>query len=171
MQALLQLCLRGRGCRVVRTRGKGRTLRLLGGRRISLYLLSVVVPRVSKCRILRRLHGADGVPIVVLSTGSTSSRGVLKLGLKTSSCLTGPFGPLRTMTHIGSGVHQFCTLKATRLSSGVLAIQSLRLSPRNYMLGGGKRPVRLASMRCQVVRLFVGRPKGIFAGRRVCRRK
>ncbi len=86
------------------TLGNGVTLSVLRGRRISVIVDSIVVPRVSNCRLYGRVGssvGLDRVPVVFLATGGSVRDGVGKLRVKTRTCVRGPFSFsfLRTRVH------------------------------------------------------------------------
>lgn len=96
--------LRGRKCFISAT---GSTRRTLGVRlaRCGLLLLSIVVKRVSKFGVTGVLGGggtATSVPVVFVATGSARGSAMAKFGLKTSSCVSGPFSLHRIVTHIGT---------------------------------------------------------------------
>lgn len=81
------------GCRVLGTTGKARTLRVLTGRRISLVISSIVVPRVSNVRLYHQIGArfrAYRVPLVLLATGADSRSRIRKCRSKTSNCVYGP---------------------------------------------------------------------------------
>lgn len=76
------------------------------GRRFSLVVLSLVLPRISNFSVYERMERRGGAPVVVMSTGGSSVSGVENLKLKTSSCVAGPFDPDRLMTEIGTRVSE-----------------------------------------------------------------
>lgn len=76
------------------TIGKRRTLSVLHDGRVSLIVDSVVVPIVGNCRLYGRVGTSVSlyrVPIVFLATGGSLRDGVGKLGVKTRTCIRGPF--------------------------------------------------------------------------------
>lgn len=91
-------------CRIAATIGKRSTLR--GMRRTSprVVLDSILVPHVSNVRLIGRLGkglSAYRVPIILLATHARVRRGLRKLGVKTSSCVAGPFSSHLLMFHYG----------------------------------------------------------------------
>lgn len=167
---LLDVCIGGRNCRIRHTCGKGRTVAGLGaGPSVNLVVLSVVVPRVSNLTIIERIEGSDRVPMLVLSTGASSLSGVRNLVRNTSSCIAGPFGPLRIVTHIGSLLHH------DRRSIGGSRPSRVRVNP--LVVGGSSRriraiangSVRLATLRFNVLCLLTDRPGEMFSTSRVFR--
>lgn len=167
----VRVCLSRRKCRVLGTCSKVRTLRVLRGRRIGLLVVSIVVPELSKVHTALGVHRGGDLPVVVLSTGSRSASGVLKLGVNTSSCMAGPFGPLRLITQIGSRLEQFGRLnKATRRPGrAVCGMNNLRVGSSLGRMAMSKRFIGLAPVRCGVLLLLVGGRKGMFSVGRVCR--
>lgn len=152
------------------TCSKRRTLRVLHAGGVSLVIVSIVVPGLSKVHTAFRTHGADDVPVVVLSTGARSTSGVLKLGIKTSSCIAGPFGPLRLITHIGSRLQHCAALSDAPSNSTICRTNNLIVGSRLGGIAMSKRRIGLAPVRCGVLLLLVGGGKGMFSVDRVCRR-
>lgn len=107
----------GRLCGMRVTKGKTRTVALLGGRDVRLVVDSIVVPIVSNFTLLGRMGARvrfDRVPIVLLATGGAVRSHLRNLRLKTSTCLSGPFSAGLLVTRVSglvsghSGVHGFC---------------------------------------------------------------
>lgn len=166
----MRVCLRDRKCGIFRTTSNVRKLRILRGRRVRLTVVSVVVPHVSKVHVAVGLHRGCSFPMVVLSTGSRRISGVAKLGVKTSSCIAGPFAPVRLVTHIGSRLehcHEFLRGLAPR--RGMRIVKKLRVGRSAMRIAVSNGPIGLAPVRCGVLLLLTGGPKEIFSSRRVCR--
>lgn len=104
LASLLGRLLRVRNFGIVITRSKRRTLSLLSSD-VSLLLLSMVVPGGGNVSALGTLHRARRAPIVVLATHNDRLSHILKLRLNTSSCLPGPFGSHRLITHVHTVLH------------------------------------------------------------------
>lgn len=165
---LLCATLRGTKCRAMRTFSKARTevLFRVSGTNFSLVLLSLVLPKVSKRRILTRVQGRNGAPIVILATGSKLSRGVKLLADKTSSCVAGPFRVRRILTQVRIRLHRV----RRRPRRGDISCGGLRLSHRHFRIQVTKILLPgVAGRRFTVLRLLLRRPGRIFDGRRVFR--
>ncbi len=90
--------LRNRNCRIRGTSDNRRTLTRLHASAPSLVILSVVVPKVNKVKILSELvlpSKAFHCPVLILATGTTVSR-CFTSG-RVSNFLTGPYSP-RSLT-------------------------------------------------------------------------
>lgn len=169
--SLLDVCYGGRKCSPVGTCSNISTFRgLRRGTSVRLVVLSIVVPGGSNVSMIERLQRRGGpVPVLVLDTGSTSVSGVRKLAANTSSCISGPFGPLRIVTHVGSLLHEAAVrTSTTRISS--VRVNPLVVGGSSRRMGAlGKGDVRLATLRFNVLRLLTDRPGHIFDTSRVFR--
>lgn len=104
-RSVMQLVARDLGFRrfgAVRTCSKGGTFCCLGRGGVSFIILSVVVPRVSNFRIYQGVEDRCGVPVLLLDTHDESVSGVVKLRVKTSSCVAGPFDVRRLASQVGT---------------------------------------------------------------------
>lgn len=64
-------------------------------------ILSQVLPGVSKIDLYGGLHTRNrAVPVLVLATYNSGASVVRNLGTNTSSCIIGPFGFTRLITHV-----------------------------------------------------------------------
>lgn len=167
----VSVCLARRKCRILGTCSNSRTVGMLGDGRISLLVVSIVVPQLSKVQTALGVQRGVDLPVVVLSTGSRSTSGVLKLGVNTSSCVAGPFGPLRLMTEMGSRLEHCARLKDATESSGRDRFQAKKLIVESSLgrIAISNRGIGLAPVRCGVLLLLIGGRKGIFSVGRVCR--
>lgn len=168
----IEVLLRDRRCRIVRTRGNIIKLGLLS-RAVSLIVLSVVVPGLGNLGIYRRVHGASGIPMLFLATGSRRSSGLLKLVIKKSSCLTGPFSCTRLLKEIGT-LLEHCRIcrkgdAGRGRTRGVVRVNSVGLGATFGRVITSKGGIRISSLRCGVLHLVVRRPNGVFSARGVCR--
>lgn len=140
--------LRGRKCRMSAT---GSTRRTLGVSvdDCGLLLLSIVVKRVSKFGVTGVLGGSGGatrIPVVFVATGSARGSAIAKFGLKTSSCVSGPFSLHRIVTHIGTMLHHATAMRARgtprRVACRALAVSvaggGMDVSSRRMTLAGGR---------------------------------
>lgn len=128
-------CLRLDNFRI-RVRGsKAGKLRETLRRRFSLFVLSLVLPKMSKFRVYGGVHRVGGAPVLVISTGGSSVSGVHKLKLKTSSCIAGPFSPDRLMTHIGTRLTQCRQLVNDGVPRGsVVRVQNVGVSGATHQM-------------------------------------
>lgn len=152
--------LRGRHCIIRVTTSCHATLRGVRSCSCSYVLLSVVLPSNDNLSLLRglgRVRGQRG--IVVLSTGSSVRSGMLKLRLKTSSCLPGPFRLIRLGTHVGDIVHH-----RRRNKRGDVGCKGVRVFPSGCKIAMTKGGLRLGHGRCSVLICFVGHPNELIGG-------
>lgn len=103
----------GSRCYVLRTSGNHTTLSVIShcNSRLSLILLSVIVPNMDNFRILTSLSHQSidsGLPIVVVSDRSSSSVILHTCRLNTSSCVGHPFSSHIIHHHMDGAVH-LCT--------------------------------------------------------------
>lgn len=168
VMSTVDVCLADSNCRMVPTQGKLRTLSVMGRGSIRLILVSVVVPIVSNVRTVIRVEGVSGIPIVLLATGDRSASGMLKLAIKTSSCIAGPFGPMRLRTEIGSRVEECVLLNTNGADTKGLMVNNVRLSSGSGAIAISNRTTGLAHARCSVLGLLVRRPNRICSPGRVC---
>lgn len=104
---LLAQRLSRRKCRAQKMLAKTVTLAIIQSAPISLVLLSVVLPSASNCTIYRTLGtspGARSVPIVFVDTLSRTVSGIGTFALNKISCVAGPFGVIRIVTHVRARV-------------------------------------------------------------------
>lgn len=135
---------------------------ILRGGRFSLVLLSIVLPGVDNFRLVSCV-GNFSAPMVFVATGSSVSSEICKLGLKTSSCVAGPFGVSRLRTEI-STMLQECGGTGAGLDFG-----SVMVSAGSEVIAGGKMRVSLALGRCRVLLLFMHGGGVTLCHRVVCR--
>lgn len=148
----------------------GSTRRTLGLRlpHCGLVLLSIVVKRVSKFGVTDVVGGggsARGVPVVFVATGSARGSALAKFGLKTSSCVSGPFSLHRIVVEMGTILQHATNMRARiprRLVCGKLSIGV----PGGGMSVGGRR-VSLAGGRFRVLLLLLRGRKHMFSHRSV----
>lgn len=160
--------LRGRNCRISAT---GSTRRTLG---VSvddcrLVLLSMVVKRVSNfgvTGVLGGSGGATGIPVVFVATGSARGSAIANFGLKTSSCVSGPFSLHRIVTHIGTML-QHATATRARETPRQLICRSLIVSVAGGGIDVSNRRIRLAGGRFRVLLLLMRGGKHMFSHRSV----
>lgn len=165
----LRVCLGLRKCGIFGTRGKERTLGATRRGSLRYVVLSVVVPSLSKLGTALGLQRDGGVPVVLLSTGDRSASGVANLSFKTSSCIAGPFGPLRLVTQMGSRVEHCISLNDVRGGSDLVIAKKLTLSLSSGRVALSNRGIGLATARCNVLRCLVGGVNEILSAGRVCR--
>lgn len=160
LERLVRHSLRGRHCMIRTTTSFRSKLHGVRSCSCSYILLSVVLPSNGKLGLLRRLGGVHGQRgMVVVSTGSSLSSGMLKLRLNTSSCLPGPFRLTRLGTHVGDIVqHRHHSKRVSVHLTGVHVIPS---AFRMFMSSGR---VRLGHGRCSVLLCFTGHPKQLMGG-------
>lgn len=163
--------LRGRNCRIIITCSNRRTLRGIRDRRPSLVILSLVLPGVSNLRITGQIQTGRAAPVVVMATGSSRLSGILKLRLKTSSCIAGPFSGQRLMTQIGTGLHhrRTTTTPTTRTRGTSVRINSLAVRPSTCAIAGHNRGVGLARHRFRLLCCLTRRVNRIVGHRRLLR--
>lgn len=95
--------LSNRRFRIVLTTGKRRKLSQCERTGPSVVIASVVVPGVSNFAVIQRVQGASQrVPILFLSTHSTTGSIIRNFRLKNGSCLGGPFNVTRLVVHVGT---------------------------------------------------------------------
>lgn len=176
---LIRTVLGGRNCALLAASDKTGTLHVTRRERPGLVLLSVVVPRVSKCRMLRRLGDgprAGGVPIVVVSTLDSVRDVMGNCRLKTARCMAGPFRQRRLIGHITRHCRLFDVghvgrrlRGAVRSHSALCSIVTRSLhSPLNSLgvVGGTVLVVisggRIDSRMCRVLRVVGGASRRVF---------
>lgn len=126
----------------------------------SYILLSVVLPSNGKLGLLRELGTVRGHRgMVVVSTGSSLRSGMLKLRLKTSSCLPGPFRLTRLGTHVGDIVHH--RRRSKRIS---VHLNGVHVLPSGCRILVSRGRIRLGQGRCSVLLCFVGHPNELIGG-------
>lgn len=167
---LVSLCLAGRYFSAGLMCSKRSTLTTFGDCRPGLVLLSLVLPKVSKCRIYHRVHSGTTAPVVVLSTGDRMFSGILKLRLKTSSCVVGPFSPGRVITHMETILEE-CRIKR-RGSASIRGAGYTRFSKLAVGLAGcsiiySKRPISVPPGRLRLLCYLTTSPGRMFAERRL----
>lgn len=160
--------LRGRNCRISATGSTRRTLEV-SVNDCDLLLLSIVVKRVSNFGVTDVLGGSGGatqVPVVFVATGSARGSAIANFGLKTSSCVSGPFSLHRITTHIGTMLEHAQRKRARRTPRRVIC-GALMLS----VVGGGiyvsNRRTPLAGGRFRVLLLLLRGGKHMFSHRSV----
>lgn len=85
------------------TTGNRRKLHLFFSLHPSMLMTSIVVPRVSKFRVMHHVHRAsERAPMLFLATQSTVGSMMRNFRLNTGSCLGGPFNVRRLVVHVGS---------------------------------------------------------------------
>lgn len=160
--------LRVRKCRMSATFDTRRTLGV-SVTSCRLLLLSIVVNRVSKfgvTDVLGGRRGATSVPVVFLATGSARGSVLANFGLKTSSCVSGPFSVHRIITHIGTILHHASSGRGIPRGR-YLGCRALSLSAGHVGTSMSKRRIPLAGGRFRVLGLLLRGGKGIFSHRRV----
>ncbi len=153
--------LRHTNCAIMRTNSNRRTLiTCRTSPSFALTLLSIVLPNVSNFRAYHHLQTGDtALNVVVLATHARRARGIRNLRVKTSSCIAGPFNVTRLLTHLRTLTHHLTTtgptidcLRHVRSNTFILSLHAHHLLRRSG-------PIRLARIRCRVVRLFFHGPK------------
>lgn len=122
------------------------------------------LPSKSNFRFYGEIQLGSGIPVVFLATSSRRADVVVKLSVKNSSCVAGPFGLKILISEVGTLLQHTGSFRTTsaRLRSGNVGILLLR-----KRIFGGKRLLSLATTRCGLLYLFVEGPDVILAGKRV----
>lgn len=166
LDRLFRGILRGGKCRIGDTSSKTRTLRMLSGRCVSLVVSSVVVPIVSNCRLISRLHSTKcRVPILVVATGNSFSSVHRKFLSKDSSCVMGPMGIGRVILEIKTLLHHTRVLGRR----GVI-VNSARFSCSTVAIAASGRDLILPGGRFLLLCGLTTSPNEAFAGRRLVSR-
>lgn len=166
----VRVCLGTRKFGILGTRDNSRTLGVVTRGRVRYLILSVVVPNASNLRAALGVERrGGGFPVVVLSTGSRSASGVTNLNFNTSSCIAGPFGPLRLITEIGSRVHECISFSNFIRGTRRVIANNLIISARTGAIDISNRSIQLATERCVVLRCLYGGVNHILSSTRVCR--
>lgn len=124
--------LRRRSFRIVATKGNLRKVSHFCGCTPSLVVTSIVVPRVSKFRVVQQVQGRGGrIPMLFLDTHSSASSVIFNFRLKTGSCIHGPFDLHRLIIHTGTLLvgcgrrrkeARFCRVKLCAFCPGIRAL-------------------------------------------------
>lgn len=155
----------GRRCDMSTYKSNLRTVTCVSVASCSNVVLSVVLPKGSKCRVLERLERQrSSAPILLLATGSDVRSHIEKLSLNTSSCLVGPFTFRRLLTEVHIVVHE-----GPRFASGRLGVTSLVLSHSAEGIAETKGRVSLSTGRFVILRYLVHGGGVMVAERRVRR--
>lgn len=158
-------CFRVGQCSMVVTRSNASTLRGVRGGP-SVVLLSVGVPGVSKLRMYEHVQNGMAYPVVFLATGIRRRSEMGKLLSNKSSCVLGPFDLGRLSTHVVTRLgHRRHRGKGSRCEFR----KSLDVSCKTGEIRVNRGSLRLAGLRCTVVRFLSVGPKRIFSERQVCR--
>lgn len=166
---LMVCALRAAKLRTEKFTSKATFVRTLTFSAPRLILLSVVLPKRSKLRVLGGLGGSSGagsVPIVVIATGNSRCSGMMKLSSKTSSCIAGPFNVVRLVSEVGTMLEED---KGRRSGAG-LSINKVDLSAGGRRMGMSKRGIMLALGRFRLLRGLVHGRKVILAESRLLAR-
>lgn len=165
LMGVLHAFFRLEGCAMVATSSNTRALGVVR-EGPSVVLLSVGVPGTSNVRMYRQVHSGMSYPVLFLATETSRRSHIGNLVSNNSSCVLGPFdlGRLRTqvVTRLGERRHH-------RGGSACHFRNSLSVSCSTGAIRVDKRSVRLAGLRCDVVRFLSVGPKAICSGRQVCR--
>lgn len=161
LQSCLQDTLRGQ-CGISATQGKRRTCYRTVGRRPSLILASVIVPKVSKVRLYHgvgRGSQASTVKIVLLATRGLRGCRMSKCHIKTSTCMTGPFSLRILFSHVSGLITQRGGVRGGDRPVGRVPVSRITIrGSRSLFLIGYARAVRarVTSPQFSILRLYHG---------------
>lgn len=133
-------------------------------------VLSVVLPKFDKVRVLQEVHDGSGrAPVLLLATGDSIRSGMSNLSLNTGSCVAGPFRVRRLLTEVQTTLEVGSTNARRPTIRSYLRISSLGLGRGAERIDQKSGTVRLAPERFSLLICLVAGGERILGERRVLR--
>lgn len=115
----------------------------------SLLVFSIVLPSKGKFTLYHRLHRRNvRAPVLFLATYSSRLRVIHKLSDNTSSCIAGPFGLRRLLSHVHTLLHH--------KNDSMVGDSRIILSATRVAICGGNISIFTAGARFRVLTVLVG---------------
>lgn len=163
-EALLEvtsIVLSSEGYRVVTAKDGPEALKVLGGERLDLVVLDIMLPRMSGFEVLKKMRERSDVPVVMLTAKSQSVDKVVGLELGADDYITKPFDTKELLARIKAILRRFGR-RDGRGSDGAIRLGALELDPSGYTVTRDGKSLDLTPTEFRILALLLRRPGQAF---------
>jgi DNA-binding response OmpR family regulator len=124
-------------------------------------LLDLMLPRVDGFEVFRRIRGANGTPVIMLTARGDETDRIVGLDLGADDYLGKPFSPREVVARVNAVLRRTAGTPAG--SAGALRFEGLEIDPRTREVVVGGRTVELTPKEFDLLHLFATNPRTVFS--------